>query len=257
VDLQLPPLRTEHQHYKNESRRAGVITEDWGAENLYCPNCSSNSLTQCPTNKASIDYTCPSCSAAFQLKSQKKRFVSRINDAGYYKMIERIERDGAPNLLALEYSPENWTVKNLFLIPSFAFSPSIIEKRKPLSSSAERKGWVGCNFLIGRIPLEARIHYVLDSKPTSPKRVREKYAALRPLKKLSLEKRGWTLDVLNGIRSLGKKEFSLADAYTLEDELHKLHPANRNVQPKIRQQLQELRDLSILRFLGPGRYELR
>ncbi len=67
--------------------------------------------------------------------------------------------------------------------------------------------------------------------------------------------RGWTLDVLNGIRFLHKKEFSLADAYTLERELQKLHPANRNVQPKIRQQLQELRDMGILRFLDQGHYE--
>ena len=69
-------------------------------------------------------------------------------------MMERIESDGAPNLLALEYSDKSWTVKNLFLIPSFAFSPTIIEKRKPLGPNAVRKGWVGCNFLIGRIPQE-------------------------------------------------------------------------------------------------------
>jgi type II restriction enzyme len=256
VNLQLPPLRTEHKHYKSESRRAGVITEHWGADNLYCPNCPSNSLTQCATNKASIDYTCPNCAAAFQLKSQKKRFVSRINDADYYKMIERIDRDGAPNLLALEYSAENWMVRNLFLIPSFAFSPSIIEKRPPLGPHARRAGWTGCNFLIGQIPPEARIHYVLDGKALGRKNVREKYAALGPLKKLSVEKRGWTLDVLNGIRSLGKKEFSLADAYTLEDELQRLHPNNKYVRPKIRQQLQELRDLNVLQFIQPGKYRL-
>ena len=255
MQLQLPPLRLAH--YKNLSRRAGVITEDWGAENLYCPNCTSNSLTQCTTNKASIDYTCPRCDEAFQLKSQKKRFASRINDSGYYKMMERIESDGAPNLLALEYSDESWTVKNLFLIPSFAFSPAIVEKRKPLGPNAVRKGWIGCNFLIGRIPQEARINFVLDGKTIARTVVRERYAVLKPLKKLTVEKRGWTLDVLNGIRSLGKKEFSLADAYKLEHELQKLHPDNRHVRDKIRQQLQELRDIDILKFLGNGSYEFR
>lgn len=169
--------------------------------------------------------------------------------------MERIESDGAPNLLALEYSDESWTVKNLFLIPSFAFSPTIIEKRKPLGPNAVRKGWVGCNFLIGRIPQEARINFVFDGKAIPRTVVRERYSVLKPLKKFTVEKRGWTLDVLNGIRSLGKKEFSLADAYTLERELQKLHPDNRHVREKIRQQLQELRDIEILKFLGSGQYE--
>ena len=64
----------------------------------------------------------------------------------------------------------------------------------------------------------------------------------------------WTF--LNAIHSLKKKEFSLADAYTLESGLSQLHPANRNVRPKIRQQLQVLRDLGLLEFLGSGSYRL-
>ena len=69
--------------------------------------------------------------------------------------------------------------------------------------------------------------------------------------------RGWTLDVLNLIRSLHKQTFSLADAYMLETHLAHLHPANRHVRPKIRQQLQVLRDLSLLTFLGHGQYHLK
>ena len=74
---------------------------------------------------------------------------------------------------------------------------------------------------------------------------------------LDAKQRGWTLDVLNGIRSLGKNRFNLVDAYTLEAHLSRLHPANRHVQPKIRQQLQILRDLGLLDFLGKGAYRLR
>ncbi|MHB8639064.1 MAG: hypothetical protein ACYDBL_04615, partial [Candidatus Acidiferrales bacterium] len=47
--------------------------------------------------------------------------------------------------------------------------------------------------------------------------------------------RGWTLDVLNLVRSLHKQNFSLADAYALEPHLASLHPANRHVRDKIRQ----------------------
>jgi type II restriction enzyme len=62
---------------------------------------------------------------------------------------------------------------------------------------------------------------------------------------------------LNVVRSLGKAEFSLADVYAFESKLARLHPNNRHVRPKIRQQLQVLRDLGLLQFLGGGDYRLR
>ncbi len=69
--------------------------------------------------------------------------------------------------------------------------------------------------------------------------------------------RGWTLDVLLIVESLGKPEFDLPEVYAYEEKLRKLHLQNRRVQPKIRQQLQKLRDLGLLTFLGGGRYRLR
>jgi type II restriction enzyme len=56
---------------------------------------------------------------------------------------------------------------------------------------------------------------------------------------------------------LGKTEFSLQEVYTLEENLARLHPANRNIQPKIRQQLQVLRDMGLVKFTAPGSYRLR
>ena len=77
---------------------------------------------------------------------------------------------------------------------------------------------------------------------------------LRPLEKLRAEKRGWTLGVLNVVQSLKKEEFELADVYAHEHTLARLHPDNRHVRDKIRQQLQVLRDKGFLEFLGAGRY---
>jgi hypothetical protein len=37
------------------------------------------------------------------------------------------------------------------------------------------------------------------------------------------------LDVLNGVRRLGKQEFTNGDAYTLAEQLEQLHPDNRHV----------------------------
>jgi type II restriction enzyme len=86
--------------------------------------------------------------------------------------------------------------------------------------------------------------------------VRRAYRRLRPLENLKAETRGWTLDVLSIVRSLNKPEFLLYDVYARAVELSKLHPANRHVRDKIRQQLQVLRDLGLLAFLGSGEYRL-
>src|SRR5713101_8102746 len=89
-----------------------------------------------------------------------------------------------------------------------------------------------------------------------PRFVREQYGRLRPLQEIAAEERGWTLDVLSVLRSLGRHEFSLGEVYLLEGELARLHPRNRRIRAKIRQQLQILRDKGLLRFLGRGRYRL-
>ncbi len=107
------------------------------------------------------------------------------------------------------------------------------------------------------IALDARISAIESGKPAAPADVRAQYARIRPLEALKAEQRGWTLDVLNVVRSLGKAEFSLADVYGFEGELARLHPKNRHVRDKIRQQLQILRDLGLLQFLGGGDYRVR
>ncbi len=76
----------------------------------------------------------------------------------------------------------------------------------------------------------------------SPRRLRE----ATPARKAQIEKRGWTLDVLQVVQSLKKTEFLLQDVYAHAHALAELHPANRHVRDKIRQQLQVLRDLGFL-----------
>jgi type II restriction enzyme len=172
-------------------------------------------------------------------------------------MVRAIRENRTPNLFALEYGLSNWTVVNLILIPSFAFPLSAVEKRNPLGAHARRAGWVGCNILLDAIPADARIAIVRAGNFISPKIVREQYLRVLPFERLTPEKRGWTLDVLNVLRKLGKTEFALADVYAAEHGLARLHPANRHVRDKIRQQLQILRDLGFVQFLGGGEYRLR
>ncbi len=243
--------------YKSPSQRARVATEAWGEDNLFCANCTSNELLPSATNTPTVDFVCGTCDAPFQLKSQSRTFSSRILDSAYAKMIQAIEEGKNPNLFVLHYEPTVWSVRNLILIPGFAFSRSAIERRKPLGPHARRAGWVGCNILLSKIPLDARIPIISDGMPSRPAEVRRQYATLRPLAELDVEARGWTLDVLRIVRSLDKRQFTLAEMYACESDLSRLHPRNRHVREKIRQQLQVLRDFGFLDFTGPGRYRLR
>ena len=255
MNLHLPTAGLDR--YKSASQRARVGTESWGAANFFCPACESPQLRLSPQGTAAIDYFCPLCDSPYQLKSQSKPFGSKIVDAAYSEMKRAILEDRTPNLFVLHYDLDTWAVRTVLLVPHFAFALSAVERRKPLAATARRAGWIGCNILLDKIPEHARIPIVSEGTPHTPREVRGSYNRLRPLEKLQVEKRGWTLDVLQVVQSLDKLEFTLADVYAYAEKLAKLHPNNAHVRDKIRQQLQVLRDLGLLTFLGDGFYRLR
>ena len=255
MNLHLPTAGLDG--YKSASQRARIGTEAWGALNFFCPVCKSPSLDVAPRNTVAVDYLCPKCASPFQLKSQSKPFGTRIVDAAYSEMKRAILSDRTPNLYVLHYDLTQWAVRTVILIPHFAFALSAIECRPPLAATARRAGWIGCNILLNKIPVDARIPIVEAGEARTATEVRNAYERLRPLENLRVEKRGWTLDVLNVVRSLNKKEFSLPEVYARADDLAKLHPKNAHIPDKIRQQLQVLRDLNLLEFLSPGLYRLR
>ena len=337
--------------YSSHTQKARVVTEYWGAENIYCPNCSSPKLDWLkPGNKAS-DYKCPRCGFWYQLKSQQAPIRKSITDGAYAAMMEAIQNDRLPSFYFMHYEITNspsplrsggegrgeeaqikfplpvplpaqsrgegklWLVRNLLLVPHFAFPPSAIVKRPPLAETARRAGWVGCNFDLTRIPAEARIAVVTTltqrsapvtgrsnvmarragDNPELPKgssiaasedgrspvtfivpaaEVRAQFQRVKPLKDISIKERGWTLDVLNLVRrvcngrdasprrprtagpAVPTNEFTNGDIYAHARELEQLHPDNRHVRDKIRQQLQVLRDAGLLIHVGTGVWRL-
>ena len=222
-----------------------------------------------PGTKAS-DYQCPARGFWFQLKSKKSPIGQSIRDGAYRAMMEAIQQDRAPSFFFLHYDLATWSVRNLLLVPYFAFPPSAIIKCPPLSATARRAGWIGCNFNLSRIPQDARIAVVVEKHVTPATEVREKFQKVKPLKELSVKERGWTLDVLNVVAAVCDrrkadahraplqdwKEFTNADVYAYQRELEALHPDNRHVRDKIRQQLQILRDAKLLIHVGSGVWRL-
>jgi len=243
--------------YRSGSQRARVVTEAWGEKNLYCPNCSSSHVTRLRNNTKASDYSCPACSFWYQLKGQQARIGKSIRDGAYRAMMDAIRTDATPNFYLMQYDLKSWSVKNLLLIPSFAFPASAIIECPPLKPTAERAGWVGCNIALHRIPVDARIGVVSDSQVLPAKQVREQFRRVKPLAELGIRERGWTLDVLNAVRRLRKTQFTTAEIYSFARELEELHPDNRHVKDKIRQQLQVLRDRGFLVQVERGTWALK
>lgn len=241
------------QNYKSNSQIARVLTEDWFNSQMYCPCCLNDKVKDFPNNKKGSDFFCEKCKNEFQLKASKKKFNSKVVDGEYNTMLGIISRNNSPNFLLMNYNIEDWTIKNLILIPKFFVSASMIEKRKPLGKNAKRAGWIGCNFLLDRLPGEGKIHIVENEKIVEKERINKIWKRMFFMNSKRPEFKGWTSDVLKCVEELDNK-FELKDIYKFEKYLKELHPLNNNIQAKIRQQLQILRDNRVLRFNGKGEY---
>ena len=133
-----------------------------------------------------------------------------------------------------------------------------LKKRKPLSLTAKRAGWIGCNILLETIPQSGKIFYIKDSKVQSKNEIVDNWNKTIFLKEnKNLDSRGWLLDIMKCIEKMDKKDFSLSEIYQFENYLGLKHPNNNNIQAKIRQQLQNLRDKNFLEFSSRGKYKLR
>lgn len=245
------------QKYKSPSQKARVLTEHWVGETVFCPNCGHLDVSKYTNNKPVADFYCKNCKEDYELKSKKNSFGSKIVDGAYRTMLERLTGSNNPNLFLLNYDISNLEVTNFFVIPKHFFVPGIIEERRPLAPTARRAGWIGCNILLSDILQAGKIFFVRNQKVEPKEKVLaewKKTLFLREEKEVLA--RGWLLDVMRCIEKLGKHEFKLEDMYVFKDELGYLHPANRHIKEKIRQQLQVLRDKGYLDFISRGYYRL-
>lgn len=240
--------------YHSNSQIARLLTETWVKQNMYCPRCGNLHIDQFENNRPVADFFCPVCSSEYELKSKSGLLGQKINNGAYETMIERITGNRNPDFFFMSYSRTEYAVKNLILIPKHFFVPAIIEKRKPLAQDARRAGWIGCNIVIEKIPEQGKIPIISNGKIIESKHVVEKVNISNRLETKDINARGWIMDVLNCVNKIPVHVFSLEDMYSFEPELQNKHPENHHVKPKIRQQLQLLRDRGFIGFLGNGMY---
>lgn len=241
--------------YVSASQKARIITESWVLNNLYCPRCGNHSVSHYENNRPVADFYCSNCQSQFELKSKSGKSFDVVTDGAYSSMISRITSLDNPDFFFLSYSKANWTVQNFFFVPKHFFTPDIIEQRQPLSSTARRAGWIGCNILLNRIPSAGKIPIIENGVEIDKETVLEKVSKAKKLVVSSISDRGWLLDVLICVERIAGITFSLSEVYKYENELSEKHPCNNNIRPKIRQQLQILRDMGVIEFLQRGEYK--
>lgn len=243
--------------YSSGSQNARFWTEAWVNTWAYCPHCGNPKISKFPNNTPLADFFCASCNEEFELKSQKAKFGASVVDGAYKTKCERLAADNNPNLLLMNYDLKSLTVINLFIVPKHFFVREIIQERRPLAATARRAGWIGSNILLNRIPASGKIHIVHNRVVRPKELVLEEWQKTLFLRTESPKTRGWLLDVMNCVEALGAQEFTLEEVYAFEDHLSSLYPGNQNVRPKIRQQLQFLRDRGFVEFVARGKYRLR
>src|SRR5665213_1323611 len=243
--------------FDSASQNARIWTEQWVRNWLYCPNCGAQNLSGYEPNRPVADFHCPTCTEEFELKAQKSRFGRRVVDGAFGTMCERLDASNNPNLVLMRYDLKRFGVRDLFLVPKQFFVRDIIEERKPLAATARRAGWVGCNILLSEVPETGKVHVVRDGQLAPRKLVLEQWKSTLFLRAQGAVGRGWLIEVMKCVDLIGKSSFTLDDVYAHEAHLGALYPGNRNVKPKIRQQLQVLRDNGYLDFAGRGRYRLQ
>ena len=254
----LPPsnlgFAEEAAVFKGATQNARVLSEGWIGANAFCPNCGTEPLTAFAANSPVADFHCGVCAEEYELKATKSRIDRKLVNGAYGAMTARLAAANNPSLMVMGYDKARTRVTDLIVVPSHFFTQAIIEPRKPLGPLARRAGWQGCNILIGQVPLAGRIPLIRTGLHIPKPTVLEQWRSTLFLRETKLTARGWLLAVMNAVEAIGCPEFTLNDVYAHEAILSALYPGNNNVRPKIRQQLQVLRDRGWLEFNGRGTY---
>jgi type II restriction enzyme len=241
--------------YTSQPQISRVLSEKWFQNNGYCLSCDNDRLLHTAANTKACDFVCQTCNENYELKTFRTRPARTLVDGAYAALLSRIQSESVPTLMLLERN-DDWQIQGLTAIHHLFLTPEVIEKRKPLSLTARRAGWVGCNIRLDLIAQDAQIQVVHNQSPNNPQIVRERFQRFNRLKDIEPSSRGWATLTLRIVRSLNQQEFSLNEIYTKEGAFASIYPKNNNIRAKVRQQLQVLRDLGYLEFCGRGSYRL-
>jgi hypothetical protein len=125
-----------------------VALETWASFNLYCLNCDSDELDRLPDNTPVADFECLSCDSRYQIKGKNGRVGRKIPGGAYQPTIGALHRGEMPEYVLVEFDTRFATVVFVDAFPGRLITEDRIEPRKPLSATARRAGWQGCNIIV-------------------------------------------------------------------------------------------------------------
>jgi len=138
--------------YTNRAQVARVLIETWAEMNLYCLHCVRDALARLPPNTPVADFACPSCDATYQLKAKDGRFGSLLIGAAYQATVRAARAGTMPAHILVEFDRRRSTIVYADALPGALIDEARIIARRPLSLSARRAGWQGCNIDVSGLP---------------------------------------------------------------------------------------------------------
>lgn len=139
---------TAANRFVSAAQATRVALETWASFNLYCLNCSRDELDQLPDNTPVADFECLTCKSRYQLKGKNGRLGRKIPGAAYKPTIEAIRAGTMPEYVLVEFDTRFATVVFVDAFRGRLITEDRIEPRKPLSATAQRAGWQGCNIVV-------------------------------------------------------------------------------------------------------------
>lgn len=101
-----------------------------------------------------------------------------------------------------------------------------------------------------------RIKKTFKNKPTiNVDEENDTIIIVNDVSKLTKKMSSWQKDVFDCINKINGSVFNISDVYSFSNELKTKHPRNNNVEAKIRQMLQQIRDMGFIKFTARGNYK--
>ena len=153
LDLYINKVKEQNPLWKNNSRIIGRAAEIYSCEKIKCIKCNEMNWLECNVNEKSKDQICKNCGKKYQIKckniSEKSYNNIKKNDefktigAEYNTTLKNIENQ--IDYIIILYKKINNDILGIIHIKSDNITYNNIIPRKPLSNSAKRAGWQGCN----------------------------------------------------------------------------------------------------------------
>ena len=153
LEFYINKVKEQNPLWKNNSRIIGRAAEIYSCEKIKCIKCNEMNWLECNVNEKSKDQICKNCGKKYQIKckniSEKSYNNIKKNDeiktigAEYNTTLKNIENQ--IDYIIILYKKINNDILGIIHIKSDNITYNNIIPRKPLSNSAKRAGWQGCN----------------------------------------------------------------------------------------------------------------